>query len=417
MDTVGSTSISLNGGSPVTLAAALRRSRARHSARSGSHTITATYAGVSGSFLTSTSTTTLALTKDNETIAGPVTQPVQVAAGQTGSVPVTVTGPYTGVAAATGSLSYSVVNSSSTSVASGTANLTAGSSNSTASIPVASSLMTGNYTIAISYAGDANYLAGTGTVTVSVGKKAPTVTLTSSATTVLSKNAVTFTATVASSSGTPTGSVTFLDGTTSLGTGTLAQGVATLTTSALAAGVHTITAQYGGDANFIALTSSALTETVQDFSLTLSGSSTSSATVAPGGTATYDLVVGPSAGTTFPTAVTLALTGAPTGATTTITPKTLPAGAGATHVTVTIQVPSQTASSLLRHNEILALRLSPMMLGLLLPFAGKMRRRARKSGRWSMLFLLVISVSSIAGLTGCGGTSTSSPASTRPVTT
>ncbi len=81
-------------------------------------------------------------------------------------------------------------------------------------------------------------------------------------------------------------------------------------------------------------------------------------------------------------------------------------------MTVTIQVPSQTASSLLRHNEILALRLSPMMLGLLLPFAGKMRRRARKSGRWSMLFLLVISVSSIAGLTGCGGTSTSSPAST-----
>ncbi len=324
MDTVGSTSISLNGGSPVTLSGGIATLTGATLGTPGSHTITATYAGVSGSFLTSTSTTTLALTKDNETIAGPVTQPVQVAAGQTGSVPVTVTGPYTGVAAATGSLSYSVVNSSSTSVASGTANLTAGSSNSTASIPVASSLMTGNYTIAISYAGDANYLAGTGTVTVSVGKKAPTVTLTSSATTVLSKNAVTFTATVASSSGTPTGSVTFLDGTTSLGTGTLAQGVATLTTSALAAGVHTITAQYGGDANFIALTSSALTETVQDFSLTLSGSSTSSATVAPGGTATYDLVVGPSAGTTFPTAVTLALTGAPTGATTTITPKTLP---------------------------------------------------------------------------------------------
>ncbi len=415
MDTVGSTSISLNGGSPVTLSGGVATLTGATLGTAGSHTITATYAGVSGSFLTSTSTTTLALTQDSETITGPVTQPVQVAAGQAGSVPVSVTGPYAGVPAATGSLSYSVLNSSSASVASGTANLTAGSSNSTASIPLASSLTTGTYTIDISYAGDANYAAGTATVMVTVaavGKATPVVTLASSATTVLAKSAVTFTATVSSSASTPTGSVTFLDGSTSLGSSTLSQGVATLTTSTLAAGVHTITAQYGGDANFTALTSSALIETIQDFSLTLSGSSTSSVTVAPGGTATYDLVVAPSAGTTFPAAVTLSVTGAPTGATTTITPKTLPAGAGATHVTLTVQVPSQTASSLLQHHEILALRLSPMMLGLLLPFAGKIRRRAGKPGRWSLLLLLVISVGSIAGLTGCGGTSTSTPVNT-----
>jgi Bacterial Ig-like domain (group 3)/FG-GAP-like repeat/Abnormal spindle-like microcephaly-assoc'd, ASPM-SPD-2-Hydin len=63
--------------------------------------------------------------------------------------------------------------------------------------------------------------------------------------------AVTFTATVTGAGGTPTGTVTFYDGTASLGTGTLnGSGVATLTTSALIVGVHPISAAYGGDSNF-----------------------------------------------------------------------------------------------------------------------------------------------------------------------
>jgi hypothetical protein len=74
--------------------------------------------------------------------------------------------------------------------------------------------------------------------------------------------AVTFTATVTSSGGAPTGTVTFKDGTTTLGSGALASGVASFTTSALSAGAHTITAAYGGDANFVASASSALTQTV-----------------------------------------------------------------------------------------------------------------------------------------------------------
>src|SRR5258708_19006254 len=64
---------------------------------------------------------------------------------------------------------------------------------------------------------------------------------------------VTFTATVsavAPGSGTPTGTVTFLDGGSPIGTGTLSGGVATFTTSALAQGNHTITTSYGGDGNF-----------------------------------------------------------------------------------------------------------------------------------------------------------------------
>ena len=49
--------------------------------------------------------------------------------------------------------------------------------------------------------------------------------------------------------GSPTGTVTFLDGSTSLGTGTVTGGVATFTTSSLAIGAHVITASYGGDGN------------------------------------------------------------------------------------------------------------------------------------------------------------------------
>src|SRR3989441_759779 len=73
---------------------------------------------------------------------------------------------------------------------------------------------------------------------------------------------VTFTATV-SGSGVPTGAVTFMDGTTTLGSASLnASGQATLTTSLLAAGTHSITAVYGGDSSFNGSTSPVLSQVV-----------------------------------------------------------------------------------------------------------------------------------------------------------
>ena len=60
-----------------------------------------------------------------------------------------------------------------------------------------------------------------------------------------------------------TGTVTFQDGTTTLGTATLdANGQATFQSSTLTAGSHTITAIYAGDSNFLTSTSTALTLTV-----------------------------------------------------------------------------------------------------------------------------------------------------------
>jgi hypothetical protein len=66
--------------------------------------------------------------------------------------------------------------------------------------------------------------------------------------------AVTLTATVKAASpgsGTPTGGVTFMSGTTSLGSANLnSNGVATTTTMNIPLGTNTITAQYAGDTNF-----------------------------------------------------------------------------------------------------------------------------------------------------------------------
>ena len=78
---------------------------------------------------------------------------------------------------------------------------------------------------------------------------------------------VTFTATVSSTAGTPTGTVTFKDGSASLGTGALnVSDVASFTTSTLTVGTHAITAVYGGDTNFTASTSSIVQQTVHQAS-------------------------------------------------------------------------------------------------------------------------------------------------------
>ena len=92
---------------------------------------------------------------------------------------------------------------------------------------------------------------------------------------------VTFTATVTSSVGTPTGDVSFKDGTTLLGTGTLSGGVATFTTSGLSTASHTIYAQYPGTSVFAASSGSvsqtvnqASTSTTVDWAATYSSPTT-----------------------------------------------------------------------------------------------------------------------------------------------
>jgi len=128
-----------------------------------------------------------------------------------------------------------------------------------------SALSVGSHSITAVYAGDANCLGSTSGVLNQVVNQASTTTgLTSSLNPSSYGQAVTFTATVTGQyGGTPTGTVSFYDGTTLLGTGTLNNGVATYTTSALSAGSHSITAVYGGDTNFVGSTSPVLKQVVK----------------------------------------------------------------------------------------------------------------------------------------------------------
>jgi hypothetical protein len=243
------------------------------------------------------------------------------------------------------------------------------------------------------------------------------VTLTSSASSVILTNPLVFTATVSSTTTTPTGTVSFLDGTTPLGQGALSNGAATLSTSSLAAGNRTITAVYSGNANFSAATSGALTESVLDFNLTNvggSGIASPSQTVTPGGTASYPLTILPTNGTTFPAPITLSLAGLPSGAIATIGPSswapvttttwTFPANTAlpTTATTLAIQTPSVVAR--LEPGTQLRRTLSPVALGLLLlPLAGIRRRLGKTLGRTIFtLLLLVAGASAMAGLSGCG---------------
>jgi autotransporter-associated beta strand protein len=75
---------------------------------------------------------------------------------------------------------------------------------------------------------------------------------------------ITFTATVSvlSGSGTPTGTVTFFDGTAPLGSSPLSGGTATFSTSMLTLGRHSMTAVYNGDRVFVGSTSPALIQIV-----------------------------------------------------------------------------------------------------------------------------------------------------------
>jgi parallel beta-helix repeat protein len=118
-----------------------------------------------------------------------------------------------------------------------------------------SSFAVGAHAITATYSGDTNNGASSAALNQTVNKDKTTTSVTSSSSTVSSVQPVTFTATVKLAdvgSGTPTGTVTFTDGSTVLGTSTLsANGVATLTVSSLSFGAHQIVATYSGDANFL----------------------------------------------------------------------------------------------------------------------------------------------------------------------
>jgi sugar lactone lactonase YvrE len=248
-DTVGTTTISLNGGSAVALNGAGTAVLAGVTlAGAGPHTITAHYPGMTGSFGASSNTSTIAVA------AAPIAPTIHWAAP---SGAITHGATLSGILDATATSGETTVP--------GTLAYTATLAGSSPfAVTGATVLGAGSYTLTATFTptDTSTYTSASASVALTVAKATPAVTIIASANPALMATAITFTATVSSSAGTPTGSVSFYDGSTLLGSGTLALGVAAYATPSLAVGAHSITAVYGGNSNFSARTSSALTETV-----------------------------------------------------------------------------------------------------------------------------------------------------------
>jgi hypothetical protein len=163
------------------------------------------------------------------------------------------------------------------------------SGSGTASLSTALPLGANNVTAV--YSGDVNFNTSTSSSeTENVQKATPTVNLTAPNAANL-KQSVTLRATVVVGAlGTPTGTVSFMDGGSPVGTSSLnASGVATLSISTLAAGTNNITAVYGGDTNYASFTSQAQTVDVTGFSI--SAAALIPASVMPGSSSTANVTL------------------------------------------------------------------------------------------------------------------------------
>lgn len=205
----------------------------------------------------------------------------------------------------------------------------------------------------------------------------------------------TFTATVVpATSGTPTGTVTFYDGSTVMGTGTLsATGVATYATNSLPGGMDSVTATYTGDTDYKGSTSNAVAAQVASFGITFKGGG---GTLAPGGSTSFTVTVTPANGP-YDKPVTLGVKGLPPGATSNFSSTTLTPGSQPVSATLTITAPPLSAQLFRKSRMGFAFAL---LLPLLLPLSGRKRRRL-----WSGLLLIVACAGLLTALNGCGTSS------------
>ncbi len=128
----------------------------------------------------------------------------------------------------------------------------------TATLPI------GSHAITATYLPTPSFAPSSASLTQIVNGLPDTTTLTAAPNPALALAPVVLTATVTAASGTPTGTVSFLDGAQIIATGTLnTAGIATATVTFAASGVHILAATYNGDASFAVSTSAPFIENIQ----------------------------------------------------------------------------------------------------------------------------------------------------------
>ena len=263
-------------------------------------------------------------------------------------------------------------------------------------------LAVGTYSITAQYGGDttfANSVSPAQQLTVQAIPTTTKLTLSPTFVDVGSSGPVVATATVAptSGSGTPTGTVTFFNGTTQLGQPVaLSNGTAAFSynTSSLTANTYSITATYSGDTDFTASTSTPATLEVQDF--TIAASPTTVTIAAPGQSGTTTLTITPLGG--FNQTLTYTCTGLPSEANC-----TFPTGATGGTLTITTMAPSARSDKghFGRSHGLFYALLLPGFLGLVVS-AGNRKRTLRGVRLLGLIAVLAIST---LWMPACGGNS------------
>lgn len=332
-----------------------------------------------------------------------------VTAGQTVTFTATVSGPSGVKTVPTGTVTF----------LNGTGTLGSGTLGGSGTATYSTSLLNATtYTVTASYGGDSNFSGSVSSAkTLVVDPISTTTKLTTSAANANLGASLTLTATVTSSSGTPAGTVTFMNGSTTLGTGTLnGSGVATYITSSLAAGSYSLVADYGGNTTYAASTSSAVKQTVTAPAFTI-GVSPSTVTVNQGSNGAATLTLSPVGG--FSKQVSFNCSGLPTFATCAFSPSTITPNGNNGSVTTTVTVATDVSTASLHLPQApfgtpIHIGSTPILaiafLGLF-GLAAQRRRIKRQYKGWGGTFFLVLAMLSAFGavcVSGCGGGGTGS---------
>ncbi|HEX8815436.1 MAG TPA: FG-GAP-like repeat-containing protein [Terriglobales bacterium] len=272
----------------------------------------------------------------------------------------------------------------------------------------AGALSNGTHNITAKYSGDLNYLATSASFVQVVGQASSSAELTSSAKPYATPGLeVTFTANIASTVNgdtlVPTGKATFYVDGKAAGTAALnSKAIAAFSTHGLAVGTHTVTAQYGGDANFLAAASPALEQLVvlPDYAL---GANPNKIAVNAGSSAEYTLALTPAYGydgtvkfscpSNLPSGVSCSLPNpiVMDGQDAKVTLKLNTTGASAALVAPATPAQHQ------QENNLWASLGGIGMIGLV--FAGDWKKRNR---RRAMILFGIVALIMVLALTGCG---------------
>ncbi len=394
-DTLGTTVVSLNGGAAVTLVAGRATLQVTPTV-AGVHTITANFVGsapaptvqlapkvANNTFASSSASATLTVTAIAPTLTF-----APIAAQKNGNPPFAVSAS----SPSSGAVTYTVVSGPAT-IAGNMVTLTGA----------------GTVVLSASQAASGNYAAATATIsfTVAAAPGAPVPTLSFAPIPAQTYGNPPF---IVSASSPSSGAVTY---TVVSGPATIAGNMVTLT----GAGTVVLSAGQAASGNYAGATATIsfnVAAAPAGFTLTTSAGS-GVETVLPGGSAAFNLTLARGSGSTYPNALTLSATGLPAGATAAFSPASIPAGSGATPVTMTIQTVNQQTA----HGETPLLRgqLGSIALAfLLLPVAGikPVRRRLRSApGLPAVLAVAALALGAMVCLSGCSSNGFFNQAATR----